>query len=76
MKIKNKFIICLLFCGFFAFSCNPYKGFEGVNPKGMKKNESPSVKLREEHKKSEKKMQRKYRREMKKRKRKMGNSKK
>ena len=69
MKIKIPIFTLLLF---FVCACNPYKGFKGVNPKGMKKNKLPSTELREDHKASEKKMLRKYRRELKKRKNKMG----
>jgi len=72
MKIKQILLFSTLLILFWACS-NPYKGFKGVNPKGMKNNKLPSTELREGHKKSEKKMKRKYRREMKKRQKEMGN---
>lgn len=55
-------------------ACNPYKGFTGVTPKGMKKSTLPSQEVRNDYKRSEKKMKRQYKREMKRRTKKMGST--
>lgn len=68
MKSKILFFAFL----FSLFSCNPYKGFSGVNPKGMKKNKLPSTELREDYDKGQKRMQKKYQKEMKRRNKDMG----
>lgn len=44
--------------------CNPYKGFSGVDPKGMGK-KPPSVRIADDMQKSQKKGNRKMKREMK-----------
>jgi hypothetical protein len=67
----NKVIPVLLLI--MLFSCgNPYKGFHGVDDKGMKTNKPPSVEIREDYDKQSKKMKRQYKREMKRRKRRLG----
>ena len=55
-----------------AASCNPYKGFRGVDKKGMKKNKPPSQELREDYEKMNKKSSRAYKREARKRKKRLG----
>jgi len=65
------YCLLLLFIGTNT-ACNPYKGFSGVNSKGMKVNKAPSQKLDEDYKKQEKKMKRRYERETKKRERQRG----
>tara|TARA_R110002049_G_scaffold216946_3_gene388378 strand:+ start:557 stop:772 length:216 start_codon:yes stop_codon:yes gene_type:complete len=45
-------------------SCNPYKGFSGVDPKGMGK-KPPSVRIADDMQKSQKKSNRRAKREMK-----------
>ena len=74
MREKNNVLECrILFILIIVFAgCNPYKGFTGVNPKGMKKNKLPSTELREDYDKKQKKMSRKYQKEMKKRTKEMG----
>ena len=57
------------------FSCgNPYKGFKGVDKKGMSVRKTPSQELKEDMKKSEKRMQRRYKRDMKRKKKKLGHT--
>jgi len=74
MKIKNLlFYVAALVA---LSSCGPYRGFKGVNDKGMKNNEMPSERVRDDYKKSEKKMQRQYNREMRKRAKRLGTTKK
>lgn len=70
--MKSKTVVFVLFALMFTVSCNPYKGFKGVNKKGMKYNTTPSEELYDNQKKSTKRMQRKYDREMKKRRKRMG----
>lgn len=69
-KSKNLFILsiaclCLL-------ACNPYRGFRGVDKKGMKRGKLPSQELKGDYDKLNKKAQRKYRREMKKNHKRLG----
>ncbi len=52
-------------------SCNPYKGFSGVDPKGMGK-KPPSVRIADDMKKSQKKGNRKIKREMKRKQKRYG----
>lgn len=72
MKIS---VIVILFSIITLSACNPYKGFKGVNKKGMKYNTTPSEELYDNQKKSSKRMQRQYDREMKKRRKRMGTEK-
>lgn len=74
MKIKK--LIFFVATLFLFSSCGPYRGFKGVNDKGMKNNEMPSERVRKDYKKSEKKMQRQYNREMRKRAKRLGTTKK
>ncbi|MBD98737.1 MAG: hypothetical protein CMO34_02755 [Verrucomicrobia bacterium] len=63
----------LLTCLFLLFGCsNPYKGFKGVETKGMKKKKLPSQQLRDDYDKASKKMVRAYKKEQKKTKRRLG----
>lgn len=73
--MKSKALFFVLFSLLFTLACNPYKGFKGVNKKGMKNNTTPSEELYDGHKKSGKRMKRQYKREMKKRKKRMGTEK-
>lgn len=70
-KIKP---LLYLTCLIIIFSCNPYKGFKGVNPKGMSKSKAPSQQLKDDMAKSDKKMKKRYDKEMKRKKRKYGHS--
>jgi hypothetical protein len=70
--MKNKVVVLVLFSLLFTVACNPYKGFKGVNKKGMKYNSTPSEELYDNQKKSSKRMNRQYKREMKKRRKRMG----
>jgi len=74
MKIKSPLFIFLSVL--LLSACGPYRGFTGVNDKGMKKNEMPSERVRKDYKKSERKMQRQYNREMRKRAKRLGTTKK
>ncbi len=59
--MKNKLLImCILIA---LISCNPYKGFKGVDPKGMG-NKPPSVQIADDIQKDQKKSNRKMKREM------------
>lgn len=73
--MKSKVVFFVFLSLLFTLACNPYKGFTGVNKKGMKNNTTPSEELYDGHKKSTKRMQRKYDREMKKRRKRMGTEK-
>ena len=67
-----------LFVFFFILSllaCNPYKGFKGVDKKGMG-NTLPSQQVKQGYEKSTKKQARAYKREMRKRAKRMGTTKK
>lgn len=75
MIAKGLKLISILFCLLIVFSCNSYKGANGINDKGMKNNTTPSQEIHNDYKKKGKKMQRQYDREMKKRKKRMGTSK-
>ena len=72
--MKTKFIYLIFII--LLTSCGPYRGFKGVDPKGMKNNEMPSESVRKGFKKSERKMQRQYNREMRKRAKRLGTTKK
>jgi uncharacterized protein YxeA len=66
MKYSLLLILSLILIG-----CNPYKGFTGVDPKGMGR-KPPSVKISDDIQKSQKKGNRKMKREMKKKRKKYG----
>lgn len=69
MKVKPSLFLLLLFG---LVSCyNPYKGFDGVDDKGMGRT-PPSMKLSKSYDKKQKRMERKHRKMMKKRRREMG----
>jgi len=53
------------------FSCSPYKGFKGVDKKGMGR-KPPSVEVSDGYQKDQKKGKRKYKREMKRKRREYG----
>ena len=72
MKIKLALYIGILL---FLTACGPYRGFKGVDKKGMKNNELPSQTIRKDYKHSEKKMKRQYKREMKKKAKRLGTTK-
>lgn len=72
MKIK----ILLFFLTVAFLSCNPYKGFKGVDKKGMSNNKLPSQEVKDGYEKSVKKQKRSYKREMKKRAKRLGTTKK
>ena len=74
MKIRN--LLVIIITALLLSACGPYRGFKGVNDKGMKNNEMPSERVRKDYKKSEKKMQRQYNREMRKRAKRLGTTKK
>lgn len=66
--MKNK-AIGFLIVGFISISgCNPYKGFKGVDKKGMGR-KPPSVEVVNGYEKDQKKGNRKMKREMKRRRR-------
>lgn len=69
--MKSKVFLFLLVC---LMACNPYKGFKGVNKKGMKTNTTPSQELRDDYDARGKKAKRRYKREMKRRKKRLGTS--
>ena len=69
--IKTFCILCIV--GVLA-ACNPYKGFKGVNSKGMSTRKAPSQQLKDDMAKSEKKLKKRYDREMKRKKKKYGHS--
>jgi len=60
-------LLRFLFALIFLSACGPYRGFKGVNPKGMKNSTTPSQEIRDDYKKQEKKSSRAYKREMKRR---------
>lgn len=60
--MKNKLLLVGVLMA--LISCNPYKGFKGVDPKGMG-NKPPSVRIADDMKKDQKKSNRKMKREMK-----------
>ncbi len=68
MKIKVLSITLFLLT---LISCNPYKGFSGVDDKGMGR-KPPSVEMTESFEKSQKKSNRHFKKEMRKRKKKFG----
>lgn len=68
MKIRVLSIVLFLFT---FIACNPYKGFSGVDDKGMGR-KPPSVKMTESFEKSQKKSNRRFKKEMKKRQKKLG----
>ncbi len=53
-------------------ACNPYRGFHGVDKKGMKKNKLPSQEIKEDYDKMSKKAKRAYKKEVKRRKKRLG----
>jgi len=67
MKVKFLFIAFLISMA----SCNPYKGFKGVDDKGMGR-KAPSIEMTESFEKVNKKNNRKMKRKMKKRQKRMG----
>lgn len=69
MKIKK---IALIAISILMIACNPYKGFKGVDKKGMKTNKTPSQEIRDDYDKAGKQMKRRYKREMKRKRKKMG----
>lgn len=69
MKASIPLLLLLIFS---LSSCyNPYKGFDGIDDKGMDRT-PPSMKLSESYDKEQKKMDRKLRKMMKKRRKVMG----
>jgi|GEM_PF-1595740 len=71
MKIKSLYTLFILF-SLILGSCNPYKGFKGVDKKGMKKNKPPSQELREDYEKMNKRSSKAYKKEQKRRKKRLG----
>ncbi len=70
MNMKNRIgLICI---SLLLLACNPYKGFKGVEKKGMKKRKTPSQELRDDYEKLGKKSQRAYKKEMKRKHKKLG----
>lgn len=68
MKTRIPFFFVVIF----LFSCyNPYKGFEGVDDKGMGRT-PPSMKLSRSYERKQKRMERKHRKMMKERRRTLG----
>ena len=63
---KNKYIFILSLICICLIACSPYRGFRGVDKKGMKRGTLPSQQLKGDYEKLNKRAQRKYRREMKK----------
>ncbi len=72
--MKTKFLYFILFS--FLVACNPYKGFKGVDDKGMSNGKLPSQEVKAGYEKSIKKQKRSYKREMKKRAKRLGTTKK
>ena len=69
-KLKPHF---LFYCLILLFACgNPYKGFKGVETKGMKKKKPPSQQLKDDYDKASRKMVRAYKKEQKKTKKRLG----
>lgn len=69
MKIRF-FGLCLLIT--FLLACNPYKGFHGVDKKGMKKNKLPSQELRKDVERQNRKARKAYKKEQKRLKKRLG----
>lgn len=71
---KSVFSIFTLLIGLFLLAAcgNPYKGFSGIEKKGMKKNKPPSQQLRDDYDKAGKKMKRAYKKEQKRVKKRLG----
>lgn len=69
MKIK---LLSTLLIAILLTACGPYRGFKGVNKKGMKTRKTPSQEIRDGYEQASKRMKRKYRREMKRKQKKMG----
>ncbi len=75
MRVSKAHFVALLTLLMVMVSCNnPYKGFKGVNKKGMSTRKTPSQELKEDYEDAGKKMQRRYKREMKRKKKKYGHS--
>lgn len=74
--MKTRQLIIFISTILLFLSCGPYRGFKGVNDKGMKNNEMPSERVRDDYRKKEKKMQRQYNTEMRKRAKRLGTTKK
>ena len=70
-NVNSKYFFLLSIC-LALLACNPYKGFKGVNPKGMSNKTAPSQELKDDYKKASKKMKRQYKKEMRKRRNRMG----
>ena len=69
MKVKQLFIFILALP--FTACYNPYKGFDGIDDKGMGRT-PPSMEMSKDYKRKEKRMQRRNKRIMKKRKQELG----
>ena len=72
--MRIKIFYFLLFVS--LLGCNPYKGFKGVDDKGMSNGKLPSQEVKSGYEKSIKKQKRAYKREMKKRAKRLGTTKK
>lgn len=71
--MRNKKVVGLLMVLLLLISaCNPYRGFKGVDKKGMKKNKLPSQELRQDYEKMNKRARRAYKKETKQRKKRLG----
>lgn len=70
-RVKSLLFISL---SLLILACNPYKGFKGVNKKGMSKSKAPSQQLKDDMAKSDKRMKKRYDKEMKRKKKKYGHS--
>ena len=73
MNMKSRILYSLIII--LLAACNPYKGFKGVEKKGMKTGKPPSQEIRDDYKKTSKKSEKNYKKEMKKRKRRLGTAK-
>ena len=74
--MRNKVIYSILILALASlFACNPYRGFSGVDKKGMKKNKLPSQALRDDYAKMNKKAQKAYKKEQKKAHKRLGTKK-
>jgi hypothetical protein len=69
MKIRNLLLILITTL---IIACNPYKGFKGVDKKGMKTSITPSQEIRDSYDSKSKKMKRRYKKEMKRRRKRLG----
>lgn len=68
MRIRVSFLFLLIF----LLSCyNPYKGFKGIDDKGMGKT-PPSMKLSKSYERKQKRMERRHRKMMKERRKTLG----